>query len=186
MSVVEIAELDGVRGTSGQLHGQGSSKTVVHKNVFYMKQTIGNACGTIALIHSLMNNLDVIRIDSDEPNVFLRDFLEATQGMDPDGVGEYLENGPCAQLLASIHADAAEGGDTAAPSVDEEINLHFVAFVEHGGGLWELDGRRAGPVYHGETGKNDLLENVARVVQTEYMSGADSLDFNMMALAALE
>ena len=30
--------------------------------VFYMKQTISNACGTVALLHSVANNTDVIEL----------------------------------------------------------------------------------------------------------------------------
>ena len=30
--------------------------------VFYMKQTISNACGTVALMHSIANNTDVIKL----------------------------------------------------------------------------------------------------------------------------
>ena len=30
--------------------------------VFYMKQTISNACGTVALMHSVANNTDTIKL----------------------------------------------------------------------------------------------------------------------------
>ena len=30
-------------------------------NVYFMKQTIGNACGTIAILHSIANNTDVLK-----------------------------------------------------------------------------------------------------------------------------
>ena len=32
------------------------------KSLFYMKQTISNACGTVALLHSVANNTDVINL----------------------------------------------------------------------------------------------------------------------------
>ena len=28
--------------------------------MYFMKQTIGNACGTVAIIHSIANNTDVL------------------------------------------------------------------------------------------------------------------------------
>lgn len=35
-----------------------SSKNDVPDSIYYMKQFISNACGTIALVHSVANNLD--------------------------------------------------------------------------------------------------------------------------------
>ena len=29
--------------------------------MYFMKQTIGNACGTVAMIHSIANNTDVLQ-----------------------------------------------------------------------------------------------------------------------------
>ena len=34
---------------------------VVSPNVFFMKQTVGNACGTVGLLHSIGNCLDKIK-----------------------------------------------------------------------------------------------------------------------------
>lgn len=34
----------------------------VSPNLFFMKQTIGNACGTVAIIHSIANNTDVLQL----------------------------------------------------------------------------------------------------------------------------
>ncbi|WPT17772.1 Ubiquitin carboxyl-terminal hydrolase isozyme L3 [Picochlorum sp. SENEW3] len=151
-------------------------------SVFYMKQTIGNACGTIALLHCIGNNTDSV---SFKDGSFLDEFVKSTDDFSPEARGEYLENPPeGGPSIDAIHADAAHQGQTEAPSVDDAINLHFVAFVEHEGGLWELDGRRAGPVYHGETTPQSLLHHVAAVVKAEYISKSDSNDFSLMALAA--
>ena len=35
--------------------------------VFFMKQTIGNACGTIGIIHSIANNTDKIPLGASRP-----------------------------------------------------------------------------------------------------------------------
>ncbi len=45
--------------------------------------------------------------------------------------------------------EAAQQGATAAPAADEEVDLHFIAFVQREGSLYELDGRKAGPINHG-------------------------------------
>jgi hypothetical protein len=38
------------------------AKWVASQQPYYMKQTIGNACGTIAMLHALGNNLDRLTI----------------------------------------------------------------------------------------------------------------------------
>lgn len=35
----------------------------VSSNVYFIKQTVSNACGTVAIIHSLANNIDLLDID---------------------------------------------------------------------------------------------------------------------------
>ena len=30
--------------------------------MYFMKQTIGNACGTVAIVHSIANNTDVLEL----------------------------------------------------------------------------------------------------------------------------
>lgn len=48
---------------------QEQSETGANKDagVYYMKQTIGNACGTIAVLHSIANNTDVLSIGGVTP-----------------------------------------------------------------------------------------------------------------------
>lgn len=58
--------------------------------------------------------------------------------------------------LATAHRDAASVGDTAAPDAQDDIDLHYVCFIkDNQGGLWELDGRRKGPIKLGELGANE-------------------------------
>lgn len=52
--------------------------------------------------------------------------------------------------LATAHQQAASQGDTAAPDAQDDVDLHYVCFVKTGDGtLWELDGRRKGPIARG-------------------------------------
>ena len=53
---------------------------------------------------------------------------------------------------------AANEGQTRPPAPDEVVALHFVALVEREGQLWELDGRKSGPVAHGPTSRDTLLQ----------------------------
>ena len=60
-------------------------------------------------------------------------------------------------MLPSDQA-AANEGQTKPPELDEVVSLHFVALVERDGQLWELDGRKSGPVPHGPTSQQTLLQ----------------------------
>ena len=49
-----------------------------------------------------------------------------------------LTFGDSFQDFGAAHEQSATEGQTAAPDRDEKVNLHFVAFVHHEGGLYEL------------------------------------------------
>lgn len=94
------------------------------------------------------------------------------------------------EVLGVVHCDltglgvqaAAQTGSSEVPGIDDAINLHFVALVEKNGMLWELDGRRAGPICHGKTSHDTLLADCARVVKTDYVDKRDAITFSLMAL----
>ncbi|XP_022236075.1 ubiquitin carboxyl-terminal hydrolase isozyme L3-like [Limulus polyphemus] len=70
------------------------------------------------------------------------------------------------------------------PSADEEVNLHFVTFVEVDDSLYELDGRKAFPVNHGPTSKDTLLKDAAAVCRKFIERDPENVRFNVVALAA--
>ena len=45
-----------------------------------------------------------------------------------------------------------------APSLEESVDYHFVAFVEKDGNLYDLDGRKPGPLNCGKTTKETFLK----------------------------
>lgn len=65
--------------------------------------------------------------------------------------------------LAAVHQEAASQGDTAAPDAQDDVDLHYVCFVKTDDGtLWELDGRRKGPIARGKLEENeDVLSEKA-------------------------
>lgn len=108
--------------------------------------------------------------------------------MNPVSRTELLET---SHDLAAAHASAAAEGDTAAPPADERVDLHFVAFVKSPqGNLWELDGRRKGPLNRGRLPEGeDLLGERAvdlgpkRFLEAEKAAGeAGELRFSILAL----
>jgi ubiquitin carboxyl-terminal hydrolase L3 len=94
------------------------------------------------------------------------------------------------QALESAHSVAAAGGDTAAPAAESNVDLHFVCFIkDKNGHLWELDGRRKGPLDRGLLQADaDVLSEEALVlgprafIKRETSSGAQDLRFSLIAL----
>ncbi|KAL7983924.1 hypothetical protein Chor_000800 [Crotalus horridus] len=60
----------------------------VKPGVYFMKQTISNACGTIGLIHAIANNRDKIDFEKDSS---LKKFLDESVPMSPEQRAKYLE-----------------------------------------------------------------------------------------------
>lgn len=71
-----------------------------------MKQTISNACGTVALIHAVANNQDRV-ILNDGP---LKRFLEATKDAGPEERAAKLEGD---DDICETHDAVAQEGQTA-------------------------------------------------------------------------
>lgn len=121
------------------------------------------------------------------PDSFLARFYEATASMTPAERAAYLESPPAgAPDIEAAHAAAATRGDTAPPAPDASVDLHFVALVHAGGRLVELDGRKRCAVDHGPTTQETLLQDAARVAREFMARSPDSVQFNMMALAAVQ
>jgi ubiquitin carboxyl-terminal hydrolase L3 len=83
-------------------------------------------------------------------------------------------------------------GDTGAPSADDNVDLHFVTFVKaNDNHLWELDGRRKGPLDRGLlTDDEDVLSEKAlqlgprTFMHREAEDGSRDLRFSLIALVA--
>lgn len=148
-------------------------------SVYHMKQCVANACGTIALVHGVANNLDVLQLEDG----FLKTFLDETKGLPSAERGERLVN---AQGIIDTHMESAQEGQTEAPSEDIEVYHHFIAFVEKDGSLYELDGRKPSPINHGSTQPETLLEDAARICKDYMARDPEEVRFTVVALAANE
>ncbi|CAG9796719.1 unnamed protein product [Diatraea saccharalis] len=149
----------------------------VDSDIFYMKQNISNACGTIALVHSVANNTDKIQLQEGH----LKKFLEDAKSLDAQSRGTLLEK---SQGIINAHKELAQEGQTNTPSAEEPVNHHFISFIHKNGVLYELDGRKAFPINHGPTSPDTLLEDAAKICK-EFMSrDPDEVRFTVIALAA--
>ncbi|KAL9137998.1 MAG: hypothetical protein Q9175_000777 [Cornicularia normoerica] len=160
------------------------SGTGPEEEVLWFKQTIGNACGLMGLLHAACNGMtrDLIA-----PSTTLSHLITDALPLDPISRSKLLET---SDRLATAHASAAAEGDTTAPAADERVDLHYVAFVKSAkNSLWELDGGRKGPLNRGklEDGEDVLGEKALelgpkRFLKREEEAGGGELRFSLLAL----
>jgi len=149
----------------------------ISEKVFYMKQTISNACGTVALMHSIANNTDVIKLKDGA----LKNFLGTSEEKSADTIAEMLE---ADDSICQCHDDAAKEGQTSAPGREDSVDYHYVCFVNVEGQLLELDGRKKGPVVKGPCDKDTFLGKAAAACK-EYMTrDPENINFTVLALTA--
>ena len=165
-----------------EYEGAGPDEPVV-----WFQQTIGDACGSIGLLHCLINGAAVASI---RPGSDLANIREEAIPLHMTDRAEMLYN---SEAFEAAHASVAGLGDTAAPGKDDTAHAgqHFVAFVKGDDGhLWELEGDRKGPLDRGklEDGE-DVLSPAAldrgfrRIIKLDQDAGGKNLRFSCIALA---
>ncbi|CAI0376428.1 unnamed protein product [Linum tenue] len=157
------------------------------ESVYFMKQTVGNACGTIGLLHAVGNIKSKLNLSEGS---FLDKFFKSTASMDPLERAKFLEND---REMETAHSVAATGGETEAT---DNVNTHFICFacvdadlnrqLCYTGELYELDGRKAGPVLHGSSSPESLLQDSAKVIKGMIQKNPESLNFNVIAVSKKE
>lgn len=152
--------------------------------VLWFKQTIRNACGLIGLLHIITNGEAREQIVAGSA---LEKMLKEAVSLDPVKRADLLYQ---SQSLEAAHSTAAATGDSRAPDANANVDLHFVAFVkDKNNDLWELDGRRKGPLNRGRLGADeDVLSEpgqklgVQAFLQREEQAGGGELRFSVIML----
>lgn len=162
---------------------QDAKNTNDSKQVTWFKQTIGNGCGLYALLH-LVSNLpqDFIMQDLALNKLLLLQIGPDTTVEEAAALVELLEQ--------SIQLDSNYGnqGQTEAPSATDSVEYHFIAYVKgRDNHLYELDGRRSGPVDLGESVEGAHILDDAKLVEKIqfYMDTTDESQRNNFALMAI-
>lgn len=144
------------------------------KGVYFMRQTVGNACGTVGLLHAVGNITSEIHLLEDS---YLDKFYKSTASMDPMERALFLEND---REMEVAHTVAASAGETEA---SDDVDTHFICFTCVDGQLYELDGRRAGPISHGATTPSSLLRDAGKIIQGMIAKNPSSMNFNLIAIS---
>lgn len=175
-------------GYENHRHRQDAGKPDVYGNesfqdIKWFKQTIGNACGLYALLHILSN----LPSDFIIKNLILKEtFLSQLKSTSTTAdVSKLVDN-----LEQNIQLDSNYGnqGQTEAPEADTTVNLHFITFVKgKDNHLYELDGRRKGPVDLGESvADNNILNDQKLIDEVQFfMNNTDEENRNNFALMAI-
>ncbi|XP_060939426.1 ubiquitin carboxyl-terminal hydrolase isozyme L1 [Limanda limanda] len=132
-----------------------ADKVAEESEVYFLKQTIVNSCGTVALLHAVANNKSKLTFETDSA---LKKFLDETANMSADDRAKHLEKN---QTICDAHNEAAQLGQCR-PEADK-VNFHFITFVNIKGQLYEFDGRMTGAVKHGATKDESFITDAAKV-----------------------
>ncbi|CAA7393077.1 unnamed protein product [Spirodela intermedia] len=143
------------------------------EKIYFLKQTVGNACGTIGLLHAIGNVTSELNFAKES---FFDKFFKSTANMDPLERALFLEKDG---EMEDAHSLAASAGDTEASA---NVNEHFICFTCVDGELYELDGMKTQPLSHGPSSPDRLLLDSAMVIKSMIERYPDSNNFNVMAL----
>ncbi|CDW53718.1 Peptidase C12 domain containing protein [Trichuris trichiura] len=165
------------------------------KDLFFVKQTVKNACGMVALLHALGNNPSLLRHPS-----FVADFLKISKDSTPEQRGALMASS--AELI-TLQSFAAKLGQSrviywvfnlAYPSAfplqaidaQEDVFHHFVCFVKGSDGkLYELDGRKTSPLCHGPTAKSTFLSDALEQCRQFPQRCGEDVNYNAIAICAM-
>ncbi|MCJ1444255.1 MAG: hypothetical protein MMC23_004756 [Stictis urceolatum] len=179
-----------VRASDPHLWGPQSTSTPPFplsgpsSHVVWFRQTIGHACGSMALLHALANGRGRQHISPASP---LTKILAEAESLEPEPRAKLLYD---SEELERAHMTAAATGDTAPPDPSEANHMHFICFVKGDDGhLWELEGGWSGPVDRGalEEGEDVLSERAVRLGPGRYLEkGREIGEENFSCVAVVE
>jgi len=149
-----------------------------------VRQNIGNACGTIAILHAVAN-----LAKSTDPGIvpdgasWLGKFKEAAEGGTADSMASIVDG---SEELERMHKESASSEENStATGTDDKVNEHFVAFLQTSSGVWEMDGRRPeGPgIFRGPVPEGGSFAGVSMQAVKGYMErDPTNYKFNIIAL----
>jgi ubiquitin carboxyl-terminal hydrolase L5 len=165
----------------------------IPSTLFFAHQVTTNACATQAVLSVLLNAVGENKLNESQLGKVLSDFRSFTMEFPPQLKGVAVSSSE--EIRAAHNSFTAQDSFLSADKhYDRDASnteaFHFVAYVPHGSGVYELDGLQSGPMVVGDIGTasdgaDDWLA-VARTAIQERMrqTGADAgaVKFNLMAV----
>jgi ubiquitin carboxyl-terminal hydrolase L3 len=152
--------------------------------VIWFKQTIGHACGSIGLLHSVFNGPAA---DFITPTSELAAIRRHAVPLDVANRADMLYN---SEPFEAAHKSVEQAGDSEADLTGTREGGHFVSFVKSNGTLWELEGSRNGPLDRGRLADDEdvlcpraLDMGLKRIIRLNAEGGGEDLRFSCIALA---
>eukprot|EP01069_Polyplicarium_translucidae_P013116 Polyplicarium_translucidae@DN769_c0_g1_i2.p2 len=132
-------------------------------DVWFTKQTVGNACGTVALLHCIGN---IFQQQDIPEGSAVGKFLYNTGELSAEGRAKALEED---DGLEAAHKEVETAGQSRPPAPTDKVDTHFVAVVAKNGRMYELDGRKSIPLDLGAVNTERFLEKAVQYVKSEYL-----------------
>ena len=150
---------------------------------FYMKQTniLDNACGIIACIHTIGNNIDTVTLS---PDSILSKFYDTGKNKTPQERATILEG---SNDFKTVHSLFAILGQSDLCSNQDEVKTHFVSFVVFNNSLYLLDGCMEAPYLIKEyVTHHTILDETIAEIKSRLEAGNITDNLNIMFLEKLE
>lgn len=172
---------DGDNGDTGTNNSKGGDAS--NDKVWFTKQRIGNACGTIGILHTLGNISEQMAEITISQSSWLHEFYTNTpKSMSPVTKAEILEANDEIEKLHDESTSNTALNQTSRGDINDKVITHFVSIMNVEDQIYELDGRKEGPVLHGKTTEGRFLYDGMKVVKKFMDRDPSEIRFTILAL----
>ncbi|KAH8739519.1 ubiquitin C-terminal hydrolase of the cysteine proteinase fold [Cryptosporidium ryanae] len=141
------------------------------EGVWFMRQYVKNSCGIVALIHSVLNNMERIKV---EQGSFIHEISSVKDEGEnlPEKRGLFLKEN---KDVEQMHEEITLSGQNC-HCEPYEVDHHYISFIIKNDKIFELDGRLTSPINHGRCLKEDFLRRTVEIIKTKFINYLDESD----------